>query len=63
MRRPNISALIADYFWQTRPQLAYWLAVAPLSPSWKVWDGEKLPMKGGEKDGQKANAKVHPERF
>jgi len=58
MRRPNISALIADYFWKTRPQLAYWLAVAPLSPSWTVWDGVKLGEKGVKEDDKQRDANV-----
>jgi len=42
--------IIDEFLWQTKPGLAYWLATAPLSQRWKVWDGVRLPMpeKGGE---------------
>jgi len=52
--------IIDEYLWQTKPRLAYWLATAPLSQRWKVWDGVRLPMpgeKGGEMNGNTKKSK------
>jgi len=43
--------IIDEYLWKVRPTLAYWLATVPLSQTWKVWDGVRLPMPG-EKGGE-----------
>ncbi|MCD6132254.1 MAG: hypothetical protein J7J61_09155 [Candidatus Hydrothermae bacterium] len=52
--------ILDEYFEKTRPALWYWLATAPLSQNWKVWDGVRLPVikkEGGETNEETKKSK------